>query len=180
MQGIGANRRRRIIIEISFVLLLLALIAIDQITKYHFSHTLTLYETKPVIDDFFYFSYTINTGAAWSFLADVAWAQTFFKILTAVALLIFVAMYVYSLKKDYKWLKVSLIFLIGGTLGNFIDRLSMNGVIDFIGFSFGEYAFPIFNLADTFLVVGVIMLFIQFLFLDKNAVFKRKDASKDI
>ena len=75
---------------------------------------------------------------------------------------------------------MSLIFLIGGTLGNFIDRLSINGVIDFIGFTFGEYNFPIFNLADTFLVVGVIMLLIQFLFIDENAVFKRENASKNV
>ena len=180
MQGIGANRRRRVIIEIAFLLLLIALIAVDQITKYHFSHELTLYEVKPVIKDFFYFSYTINTGAAWSFLVDATWGQTFFKILTAFALVVFLAMYIYSVKKGYKWLKVSLIFLIGGTLGNFIDRISINGVIDFIGFTFGEYNFPIFNLADTFLVVGVIMLIIQFLFIDKNAVFKRENASKDI
>ena len=180
MQGLGANRRKRIIIETCFILLLFALIAIDQITKYHFSHTLELFEHKPVISNFFYFSYTINTGAAWSFLADASWAQTFFKILTVFALIIFAVMYVYSLKNNYNWLKVGLIFLIGGTLGNFIDRLSINGVIDFIGFSFGKYDFPIFNLADTFLVVGVIMLFVQILFLDKNAVFKRKDASKDV
>ena len=179
MQGTRVNRRR-IIIEISLALLLLALIAVDQITKYHFSHTFYMYQIQPVIPGFFYFSYTINTGAAWSFLSEVPWAQTFFKILTVVALIIFIAMYVYSLKKGYKWLKVGLIFIIGGTLGNFIDRLSMGGVVDFIGFIFGEYNFPIFNLADSFLVVGVIMLLIQFLFIDENAVFKRKNASKDI
>ena len=179
MQGIRANRRR-IIIEIAFIVLLLALIAVDQLTKYHFSHTLDMYEVQPVINDFFYFSYTINTGAAWSFLADVPWAQTFFKILTAFALIIFVFMYVYSLKKGYRWLKVGTIFIISGTLGNFIDRLSINGVIDFIGFTFGEYNYPVFNLADTFLVVGVMMLIIQFLFIDKNAIFKRNDASKNV
>ncbi len=180
MQGIGANRRRRIIIEIIFAFLLLSLIAIDQITKYHFSHTLEMYETKPVIKDFFYFTYTINTGAAWSFLADVSWGQIFFKILTIFALIVFSILYFYCLKKGRKWLKVGLIFLISGTLGNFIDRLSINGVIDFIGFTFGEYNFPIFNLADAFLVVGVIMLIVQFLFLDENAVFKGKDANKNL
>lgn len=180
MQRIGANRRRRIIIEIAFLVLLLALIAIDQLTKYHFSHTLNMYEIQPVIKDFFYFSYTVNTGAAWSFLSGVPWAQTFFKILTAFALVIFVLLYIYSLKKGYKWLKVGLIFIISGTIGNFIDRLCIDGVIDFIGFTFGKYNFPVFNLADAFLVVGVIMLIIQFLFFDKNAVFKRNDASKNV
>ena len=94
MQGIGANRRRRITIELSFLFLLVALIAVDQITKYYFSHNLQYYEVRPVIDGFFYFSYTINTGAAWSFLAGVSWAQTFFKILTAVALVFFSLFYI--------------------------------------------------------------------------------------
>ena len=86
--------------------------------------------------------------------------------------------YVYCIKKGYKWLRVSLIFIISGTLGNFIDRLIFNGVIDFLSFVFGEYYYPIFNLADAFLVVGMIMFVINFLFLDKNAVFKRQNDNK--
>lgn len=180
MQRIGANRRKRIITEIAFLVLLALLIAFDQITKRYFSTTIELGERIPVIDGFFYFSYALNTGAAWSFLSNVAWAQTFFKITTVLALIIFIILYVYCLKKGYKWLKVSLIFILSGTIGNFVDRLLINGVIDFISFVFGEYAFPIFNLADTFLVIGMIMLVINFLFIDKNAIFKRKNGDKKV
>lgn len=179
MQRIGANRTKRIVIEALFIVLLIALIIVDQITKAYFSSTLKNGQDIIVIEDFFYFTYVINTGAAWSFLSGVSWAQIFFKILTSIALIGFITFYAYAVKKGYKWLKVSLIFVIGGTIGNFIDRLFINGVIDFIGFYFWDYAFPIFNLADSFLVVGIIMLLIYFLFMDENAVFKRKDAKNE-
>ena len=73
-----------------FILICALSIIIDQITKFHFSTTLELHEEKTVIDGFFYFTHTINTGAAWSFLAGVSWSQLFFKILTGIALVAFV------------------------------------------------------------------------------------------
>ncbi len=175
MQGIRANRR--VIIESLFIFLLLSLIAIDQITKCHFSHAIKLGEKEPVIDGLFYFAYEINTGASFSFLSEVSWAQTFFKILTSLALVLFIVLYVIAIKNKLRWLKVGLIFIISGTIGNFIDRLAINGVIDFISFTFFPF---VFNLADVFLIVGAIMLVIHFLFLDKNAIFKRKDADKEV
>lgn len=176
MQGIRVNRRR-IITETLFILLLIALIAIDQVTKYHFSSTIKLGEKKPVIDGLFYFAYEINTGASFSFLSGVSWAQTFFKILTVVALVVFGLLYVTSIKNRYRWLKFGLIFIISGTIGNFIDRLAMNGVIDFISFTFFPF---VFNLADVFLIVGAIMIVMHFLFFDKNAIFKKKDENREI
>lgn len=176
MQRIRSNRRR-IIIESLFILLLLSLVAIDQITKYHFSHTIELGDRKPVIDGLFYFAYELNTGASFSFLSGVSWAQTFFKILTSFALIVFVFLYAMAIKNNLRWLKVGLIFIISGTIGNFIDRLIMNGVVDFISFTFFPF---VFNLADAFLIVGAIMLVIHFMFLDKNAIFKRQNANSEV
>ncbi len=180
MQGTGANRRKRIGIEIVSLLVISLLITIDQIAKFHFSSILSYGEKLPVIDSFFYFTYTLNTGAAWSFLADVSWGQLFFKILTAVALIAFTFFYIIVSRKGYKWLRIALILVISGTIGNFIDRLTIDAVIDFIGFTFGSYNFPIFNLADSFLVVGVIMIVVQYLFIDENAVFKKKNGNKKV
>lgn len=179
MQGIRTDGRKRIAIESLFVLLTLVLIVVDQWTKLYFSTSFNLGEKRIIINDFFYFSYAINRGAAWSFLSSASWGQLFFKILTPIALVGFIFFYIYSVKKNYKWLKVSLVFVISGTIGNFIDRLLIDGVVDFIGFIFGEYYFPVFNLADSFLTVGIIMLIVYFLFIDKNAVFKRNNAKKD-
>ena len=175
MQRIRANRR--LIVETLFVILLLLLIAVDQIAKCHFSSTIKLGERVPVIEGWFYWGHEINTGASFSFLSEVSWAQTFFKILTSFALIVFFVLYIFAIKENYRWEKVGLIFIISGTIGNFIDRLAINGVIDFIGFTFFPF---VFNLADVFLIVGAIMLSIHFLFLDKNAIFKGKDESRKV
>lgn len=178
MQRIGTYGRR--IIQILVLTIFIALLVlIDQITKYYFANYFCcnpLYKLD-VIPNFFYFTYSENTGAAWSFLQDVSWAQTFFIVITITALVAFVGILLYSLKGS-RWLRISLVFVIAGALGNLIDRILNGFVIDFIGFSFASWDFPIFNIADSFLVVGVIMVIIYCLFISKNAIFRKSDAKK--
>ncbi len=178
---------RRLIYNIYPILLFVAFILIDQITKTYFVVRLaggevwsSGKERITIIENFFYFSYTYNTGAAWSFLSDASWAQIFFKVLTAVALVAFFFFYVYAHKRGYEWLKVSMIFIMGGTVGNFIDRVAYGCVVDFISFVFGSYRFPIFNMADVFMTVGVIMLLVHYLFLDHNALFGKNGKDKAV
>ena len=176
MQGIRAFDRKRLIIFIIVpVILLAALIGIDQITKYFADKNRV---DLAVIDGFFYLSYSTNSGAGFSFLADKEWGQLFFKIITPIALVAFIAFYVFAVKKSYKWLAYSLTVIIAGTIGNYIDRLINSEVVDFLSFHFGSYVFPTFNVADICLTVGVIMLIIHFLFLDNSAVFKKKCKSE--
>ena len=179
MQRVRANRRT-IITNVIFLSSLILMLLLDQILKTVFKNLSenTIWLQTPIIEGFFSFKYTLNKGSAFSFLADKSWGQIFFKILTALALIAFFFFYIYVCKKNYKWLRWALILIIAGTIGNFIDRLAYNGVVDFISFVFGSYHFPIFNLADVYLTIGVTMLIIHYLFLDKEAVFKRK-AKKD-
>ena len=180
MQGSGIAGRKRLIKIINLIValvLVVVLVVLDQLTKVHFKQLYELNGRTTVIDGFFYFTHVVNTGAAWSFLGDKPWAQTFFKIITIVALVIFVLMIIYAYKKNYKWLLYSLCIALGGTIGNFIDRLTISGVNDFILFVFGSYSFPVFNVADICLCVGVAMIIVHLLFLDENAIFKGK--SKD-
>ena len=183
MQGVGIAGRKRIknIVFHSSVLLLCAfLIFLDQWTKVHFKNLYLEKGVTVIIDNFFRLTYTVNTGAAWSFLEGVSWAQTFFKVLTAVALVCFCGLYFIACKKRYKWLQFSVGIIISGTLGNFIDRLLYSGVTDFISFQFGSYFFPVFNIADICLTVGIIMLLVHFLFIDENAIFKRVKKDENI
>ncbi len=180
MQGTRLDRFKRIIKILLPIFVIGLCILFDQLTKLYFRNNYSLGEKRFIIPNFFYFSYTINTGAAWSFLANKSWAQLFFKILTGVSLVLFSLFLFFSLKKGHKWLSYSLSLIIGGTIGNFIDRLAFDGVTDFIGFLFGDSAFPIFNLADSFLVVGLIMLIIYYAFIDSNALFKKRKKKEDV
>lgn len=178
MQGTRTNRRRIIISLILPIVIIGLLVFVDQISKVLFKNLFLESGKTTVIDGFFYFSYLENSGAMWGFLSDKEWAQTFFKVFTGVALVLFSFFFTHAYKKNYRWLKYAIVLIIAGTIGNYIDRLFFNFVRDFIGFIFGSYHFPIFNLADCFLVVGVIMVIIHYLFFDKNAVFGRKNGKK--
>ncbi len=176
MQRIGHDGRRRLIVCAICIGILAITLVSDLLTKAYFAgidkQTVgRLY--IPVIKDFFYFTYVENPGAAFSFLHDVSWGQIFFKILTSIALVFFGFYFYYTVKKNFVWAPIALSFMIGGTIGNFVDRLAFDKVRDFIGFTFGNYNFPIFNLADSFLVVGVIMFIIHLMFFDEGALFKK-------
>ena len=178
MQGIRAFDRKRLVIFIIVpIILIAALITLDQITKYFAARDKV---NTAVIDGFFYLSYSTNSGAGFSFLADKEWGQLLFKIITPVALIAFFAFYFFALKKSYKWLAYSVVSIIAGTIGNYIDRLLNSEVVDFLSFHFGNYIFPTFNVADICLTVGVIMLIIHFLFLDNSAVFKKKSTPHNV
>lgn len=175
MQRTGADRRRIISCVISVVLFVL-LVLIDQIVKIYIKRTneLANWKTVTVIEGFFSITYTTNSGAAWSFLSGKDWAQTFFKVLTSVALIVFILLFIYATKKNKRFMRISFVLLSAGAVGNFIDRLAYNYVVDFLSFRFGSYSFPVFNVADALMTVGIILLLIDLLFVDSDAVFKTK------
>lgn len=178
MQRVRVNRRG-IKLNIIFAFSLIFLVLLDQILK---SICVVSYNNgwneTTVIKDFFYLTFSLNDGAGFSFGAGTTWGQPLFKALTCVSLVIFYIYYIYVCKKNYILLRISLILIIGGTIGNFIDRIAFGHVVDFISFVFGSYKFPIFNFADIYLTIGVILLIIHYLFLDNNAIFKKDDKKR--
>ena len=129
----------------------LILVILDQVVKRIMINSFSLLEVKEIIPDFFYFTYVENTGAAWSILED----STFF--LTIISAICLILLNRYLMKKNtFSHLEEWYYGLImGGILGNFIDRVVRDGVVDYIGFQFGNYSFPIFNIADMAIVIGV-------------------------
>jgi signal peptidase II len=107
-------------------------------------------------------TYTTNSGAAFGIFQN---KQTFFKILTVIALCIFMY-YLYRNRGGNIILRLSFAFIISGTTGNFIDRVKYNYVRDMLRFDFID--FPIFNIADSALTVGVTLFAIYFLFIFKE------------
>ena len=123
-----------------------------------------------IIKGFLTFQNVHNDGAAFSFLGDKPWAQTFFIVLTAVALVAFFAFYLFADERK-KTLRLSLVLIMCGAMGNFIDRIAFSYVRDFIHFHF----FPAtFNIADAALCVGAALFIVHYLFLDADAIIRTK------
>ena len=126
---------------------------IDIFTKQLVKNTLNLYDSIPIIPNFFSITYVINDGAAFSILKGELWLF----IILGFVLLFFIFYYLQKEKLNiYKTFYYSL--LIAGVLGNLLDRMLYKGGIDFLDFTIFSYNAPIFNLADTFIVISVILI----------------------
>ena len=139
------------------VLLILAVVALDQITKYSIEAQLSLGQSIEIIKGFFSLTYARNTGAAWSILTG---QMTFFYIISTIALVVMTYFLVKTDKKE-NLQRIALALLIAGTLGNFIDRLMFQYVRDFLDFIIIGYDFPIFNVADISLNVAIGLLILE-------------------
>ena len=134
------------------------LILLDQLSKNFIVNHFALGESKEVITNFFSISSHRNRGAAWGILQD---SRIFFLIIT----ILFIAVLSYYLFKQKNTLstfdKGTFALIYGGAIGNFIDRLTRHEVVDFLDFKIFGYDFPIFNLADCFICVGVLFLLLK-------------------
>lgn len=155
-----------------WAVIIILIVAIDQVTKLFVSSKIPYGEIYPVIDKFFYITYHENKGAAWGILQN---GRLFFIVVTL--LVSSVIIYAISKSKD-RMLKLSLAIILGGALGNFIDRVIKGGVGDFLDFYIFSYHFPTFNAADTFIVIGTALLafYLLFVYKDPKAYSKLREA----
>ena len=154
--------KKKFIYSISFVVLLL-----DQLIKIIVTNNMSLHQEITVIPNFFSLYYIKNTGAAFSILGN----QTLLLIVISAFILILIKEYIKKEKDFTKLSIISLGMIIGGTLGNLFDRILHKSVIDYLAFDIFKYSFPVFNLADIFIVIGVIgliLLYIKELFKNGN------------
>lgn len=151
-----------------FLLLFVAFIVIvlDQVSKNYVRSHINLFEVIPFIK-FWNWTLVYNEGAAFSLLADQGgWQKLFFGI---VALLVSVGLVFYLLNRIYSGLTgLALSLILGGALGNLIDRIVHGRVTDFIQWYYQSHYWPSFNLADSFITVGITLLIIESLFFNKN------------
>ncbi|KTT13476.1 peptidase A8 [Pseudomonas oryzihabitans] len=133
-------------------------ILLDQLSKAYFQNNLSLYQQVSIIPDLFSWTLAYNTGAAFSFLADHSgWQRWFFAGIAAVVSVVLVV-WLKRLRND-TWTAIALALILGGALGNLYDRMVLGHVIDFILVHWRqEWFFPAFNLADSAITVGAIML----------------------
>ncbi|MDO4500144.1 MAG: signal peptidase II [Erysipelotrichaceae bacterium] len=145
--------------------IVVALTAIDQYLKNLVTTYIPLKESITVIDGFFNLTYVQNFGAGFSIMQN---ATTTFYILTPICLAIFLYLLKTCDKRDYLT-KSALLLMIGGTMGNFLDRIFRIYVVDFLDFNLLGWDFPVFNFADICLTVGVALFIITVLKENKNA-----------
>ncbi len=138
-----------------YAFFVLVMVGIDQYTKSLAEAALRLGESVEIIPGFFDLRYVQNRGAGFSILQG---QTVFFYVISVIALIAFAVM-LYKSKTTLS--KISLLLMIGGTIGNFIDRILHVYVVDFLDFYIFGYDFPVFNVADAFLTVGVFLLIID-------------------
>lgn len=147
----------------------LLLLSIDQWTKWLAETKLTFQEPVSVIEPILNWTLAYNYGAAFSFLADAGgWQKWFFAIL-ALVMSVFLIGYLVKAPRQAKLLSLGLALVLGGAVGNLIDRLLHGHVIDFIHVHYADaWHYPIFNIADMGISVGVALIIIDMLFLEKK------------
>lgn len=155
---------------ITFIIIAL-LIILDQVSKVLVLENLKIAGTDiPVIGNFFAITLVFNKGAAWGM------GDNYTLILAIISLIAGLVAIYFSTKNDFskrKIYSIALCLIVAGAYGNMIDRFLtvfkvLDGVIDFLSFNFGTYQFPVFNVADMCLVIGVILLVIDIIFLEER------------
>jgi signal peptidase II len=138
----------------------LVVIVLDQLTKYYASQELLLYQAVHIIPGF---NLTLmhNTGAAFSFLSQAGGWQRWFFIGLASVISIAIVVWMYGVPANRRWLLIALAFVLGGALGNLWDRVNLGYVVDFIEVYYQDMYWPAFNIADSAITVGAIMLVID-------------------
>lgn len=138
-------------------------IVLDQVTK-QVAQALLVFEVPVPVIPFFNFTLSYNTGAAFSFLAQAGGWQRWFFVLLALFVSAVIFFWIKKLPPTERWVAIALAMILGGALGNVIDRVFLGHVIDFIHLYYEQWSWPIFNLADSAISVGVAMLILDGLF----------------
>lgn len=143
-----------------WLLLSLIVVVLDQWTK-QLATTHLLYANPVEVMPMLNWTLLHNTGAAFSFLSDAGgWQRWFFTIL-AIVVSVVLLVWIYRLRPQQRWLAVALALVLGGAIGNVWDRIYLGYVIDFIDVYYNDWHWPAFNIADSAITVGAVMLLID-------------------
>lgn len=144
-------------VMLKWLWLSLLAVILDQGSKLAIAGTMQLYESIPVMP-FFKLTYVHNTGAAFSFLSEAGGWQRWFFAGLALVISAVIAVWLTRLKKHETLLAVALALVLGGAVGNLIDRLAYGYVIDFLDVYYESWHWPAFNIADSAITLGVMLM----------------------
>lgn len=154
MEERPVNRKSRLVLVI-----VAAIVLLDQTTKMLIVHSLAVHESVPVFESFFHLTHERNTGAAFSLLAEApaSFRQPFFLVTTLIAV-VALLFWLRSVPITASWTIVAIAGILGGAIGNLIDRVLYGEVVDFLLVHWHGYYWPAFNVADSCITVGVLGL----------------------
>ncbi|MCU0937357.1 MAG: signal peptidase II [Gammaproteobacteria bacterium] len=135
-------------------------VALDQLTKWLASALLTLHDPLPVAP-FFNLTLTHNPGAAFSFLSQAGGWQRWFFAAVALGVSVAVVLWMRRVPRGEWWVSAGLALVLGGAVGNLLDRLVLGYVVDFVDLYYGTWHWPAFNVADSAITAGVAVLLID-------------------
>ena len=148
--------------SVLFIIITVIGLIIDQATKIYIDRSMQLFDSIPVVDNFFHITYVRNPGAAFSFLSHASWRLPFFIGVSLVASIVIIVAF-QKLRDDQKLAQVSLAMIFAGAVGNLIDRVRLGEVIDFLDAHWYRHHWPAFNVADSLICVGVFLLVVDML-----------------
>jgi len=142
----------------------LAVLFLDQWSKGLVTRTMEVHQSKTIITDVFDLTYVRNTGAAFGLFASVD-SSIKAILLNSIAVIVFLIVSAYALRSSHKSvrLQVGLALILGGAVGNLLDRVRFGYVVDFLDFSISGHHWPAFNVADSAICIGVGLLFLDML-----------------
>ena len=145
----------------------LAVFILDQFTKWIIKSNFDLYQTKPVIENFFHITYVTNDGMAFGLSMP---GGRSILLLLSVLLTILIFWYLWSERYNHIIIRISLALILGGALGNIFDRALYGSVVDFLDFMIGDFRWYIFNIADSSVTSGMILFMYYSFFIEPIAL----------
>ncbi len=137
----------------------LLIVCLDQASKLAVQGSLRIYESVPIINGFFNMVHVRNRGMAFGFMNRPDMNFGFWVLVSATVLAIILLLFwFYRMEDESNWMTLGLSLILGGALGNLIDRVRLHEVIDFLDFYMGSYHWPAFNVADAAITVGAFMV----------------------
>ena len=147
------------------IIIIVAIIALDQWSKWAIKTSFDLYESKPVIQDFLHFTYLTNDGMA--FGLSFPGGKHVLLIMT-ILLTGFIVGFLWKEKNGHPLIKYGLALILSGAIGNLIDRLLYGKVVDFLDLMIGNFHWYIFNIADSSVTIGMILFIIHSFYIEQK------------
>jgi signal peptidase II len=148
------------------------LLALDQATKLLIVRHIPLHHAIDVIPGFFAIAHVENRGAAFGLLAHLPAAGTLFVVVSLIAIL-FICVYFRWIEEQEVWNPICLALILTGAVGNLIDRLRLGSVVDFLDVYYRGWHWPAFNVADSCITVGVLLLALKILWGERRSIKER-------